>query len=367
MTNAQTLSVALFCGVALSIALPASAQLGKLGQLGDKVQKAKEVKDRVDDLHFTEAEEQQLGSQISEMLRQKYGVVQDTAVHKYVTLVGSNLAQSSSRPNLSWTFIVLDTDGVNAFAAPGGFIHVTRGALALMQNEAELAGVLGHEITHVTAKHTISAIQKARGVAAVASATRNGLISQVANKGYEVVLENNFDRKEEMEADSTGVILASKAGYAPTALGAFLTRLADRNKDLKDPSGIFASHPETKARMDGLAKVIAAEKLAGTATVQTRFRQTIVYTPVPVAQIATASDGSTPAATKAADPKPGGGKFGLSGLSSLGKEKSSTQTVSSAGSRGVNPDRDANGGPNKSLVVVTVTAAELADFRKGIV
>jgi len=262
---------------------------------------------------------------------------------------------------------VLDTDGVNAFAAPGGFIHVTRGALALMQNEAELAGVLGHEITHVTARHTISAIQKARGVAAVASATRNGLISQVANKGYEVVLENSFDRKEEMEADRNGVILAGKAGYTPAALGGFLTRLADRNKDLKDPSGIFASHPETAARMDGLAKVIAAEKLAGTATVQARFRQTVVYKPVPVAQVATAAGGAAAAAPTAADPKPGGGKFGLSGLSSLGKEKSSTQTVSSAGSRGVNPDRDAKGGPDKSLVVVTVTPAELADFRTGIV
>jgi len=101
MTNTRPFLIALSFGVALSIALPASAQLGKLGQLGDKLQKAKEVKDKVDDLRFTDAEEQQLGSQISEMLRQKYGVVQDKAVHKYVTLVGSNLAQSSSRPNLS--------------------------------------------------------------------------------------------------------------------------------------------------------------------------------------------------------------------------------------------------------------------------
>ena len=69
---------------------------------------------------------------------------------------------SSSRPNLPWTFIVLDTDGVNAFAAPGGFIHITRGALGAARHEAELAGVLAHEITHVTEKHTVKAIQKGK-------------------------------------------------------------------------------------------------------------------------------------------------------------------------------------------------------------
>ena len=97
-------------------------------------------------LTFSDAEEQQLGSEISAKIRDKYGVVQDRAVHKYVTLVGSVLASASSRPNLKWTFVVLDTDGVNAFAAPGGFVHITRGALALIQNEAELADVLAHEI-----------------------------------------------------------------------------------------------------------------------------------------------------------------------------------------------------------------------------
>ena len=81
-------------------------------------------------------------------------------MHKYVALTGMTVASASTRPNLSWTFVVLDTDGVNAFAAPGGFIHVTRGALALIQNEAELADVLGHEIGHITIKHTIKAIQK---------------------------------------------------------------------------------------------------------------------------------------------------------------------------------------------------------------
>src|SRR5215475_14369590 len=92
------------------------------------------------------------------------GVVQDPAIHKYVTLLGTALAKESERPNLNWTFIVLDTDGVNAFASPGGIVHVTRGALALAKNEAEIAGVLGHEIGHVAHKHTVNAIKKSKAV-----------------------------------------------------------------------------------------------------------------------------------------------------------------------------------------------------------
>ena len=95
-------------------------------------------------------------------------------MHRYVALVGAVLAQASGKPNLPWTFIVLDTDAVNAFAAPGGFVHITRGALALIQDEAELAGVLGHEIMHVTEKHTIRAIQKSKAIQMGADETLSG-------------------------------------------------------------------------------------------------------------------------------------------------------------------------------------------------
>jgi predicted Zn-dependent protease len=328
------------------------------------LKKAQEAKDKVDELNFTDAQERELGAKVSEMLRQKYGVVQDNAVHKYVTLEGTVLAQASSRPNLAWTFIVLDTDGVNAFAAPGGLIHITRGALALIQNEAELAGVLGHEISHVTAKHTIRSIQKNKAVQVGAEMSKSAVLESVANKAYEMLLENSYDRGDEMDADKNGLLLANKAGYAPTGLSAFLTRLADRNKDLKDRSGLFASHPETQARLDALGKLAAAQKPAGTATVAARLHENVPFKPVPVAQVAGAA-GGTAAATPAAAPAKS--KFGLSGLSPTGGDKASDQTVASAGSRGVNPDRDAKGGPNKALVSVTVTPDDVEKFRKGIV
>jgi len=259
----------------------------------------------------------------------------------------------------------LDTDGVNAFAAPGGFVHITRGALALIDNEAELADVLGHEIGHVTEKHTINAIIKAKRVELAASATRSALMENLANSTYQAVLENKFDRSDETGSDRVGVTLANTVGYSPAGLAAFLTKLSDRNKDLKEPSGPFASHPESRARIDALTQLIASSDLTASATVQARYEQNVTYRAVPVSAV---PQGDAPAA--AAEPQSsgnsGGGGLGLGRLNPLGRERSGSQTVSSAGSRGANPDRDAKGGPNKSLVVVTVSAADVAEFLKGI-
>jgi predicted Zn-dependent protease len=355
--------------VVLLGATPARAQLP--GRIGSQIGKAKSDLDKarsaVQDLKFTAEEERQIGADVSARLRDRYGVVQDEAIHKYVTLVGSVVAAGSTQPDLGWTFIVLDTDGVNAFAAPGGFVHVTRGALALIRNEAELADVLGHEITHVTARHTIRAIQKGKVEGALANAaTRGQFLQEVSTRLYAVTLENSFDRGDEMEADSGGVALADRAGYSPAGLGAFLSRLAERNKGLSDRSGMFASHPETQARLDGLAKVIKSQRLTGAAMVEARYLASVSYAAVAVTDVAQA--GSTAAAAKPAAAAPAGGRgtFGLGGMSALGGEKGSNSTIASAGSRGVNPDRDAKGGPNKALVVVTVTAEEVVAFRAGI-
>src|SRR5262245_10868268 len=310
----------------LAIAAPAEAQLGTLKGIANKAEKAKKT---FDDLNFTDQEEQQLGAEISAQLREKYGVVQDRAVHKYVTLTGAVLASSSTRPNLQWTFIVLDTDGVNAFAAPGGFVHITRGALAMIKSEAELAGVLGHEIGHVTLKHTVNAIKKAKTTELGASAaSRNEFIQQFAQLGYSVVLENNFDRNDENNADKVGLGLANKAGYAPSGLSTFLTNLIERNKGLTERSGFFSSHPAMAARVSDIGKIISADKLTATAMVAARYHQSISFKPVPVSQVAqvappTASSTAKPAETKSSG---GGGSFGVKGLNPLGREKSSDST-----------------------------------------
>src|SRR6187549_533728 len=112
-----------------SSAVPASAQIGGIMRGANK---AIDTKNKIDDMKFSEKEERQIGEQVSAMLRSKYGVYQDKEVTKYVTLIGTTMAQASEKPSLEWNFIVLDTDGVNAFAVPGGIVHVTRGLLGLL-------------------------------------------------------------------------------------------------------------------------------------------------------------------------------------------------------------------------------------------
>ena len=341
----------------LSGAAPAHAQLGGIGKALDRAQQMRQ------EFVFTEAEERQLGSNISTKLRDRYGVLQDRAVHEYVTLTGTVLAGASSRPALEWTFIVLDTDGVNAFAAPGGFVHITKGALALIRNESELASVLGHEIAHVTEKHTLKAIQKSNAVGAAAQASRNDFLAAATERAYESVLENSFDRGDETASDRIGITLAGRAGYAPQGLASFLTALSERNKALAERSGMFASHPEVRARLDAMNRTIKTDKLVATATVASRYAERITFKPVPVASV---PQGGASAASSPA-PSSGGGGLGLGGMSALGREKSGSESVSSAGSRGVNPDRDARGGAVKTLITVRVNAAQVAEFRKGIV
>jgi beta-barrel assembly-enhancing protease len=378
---AWTLALAM---AALGIAAaPATAQLGGIS---GALKKAETVK-KVVDLKVTDTEEQQIGLEVSNKVVETFGVYQDEAVAKYVTLVGAVLAQASPRPNLPWQFIVLDTDGVNAFAAPGGYVHVTRGLLGLMKDEAELAGVLAHEIIHVTEKHTVNAIQKgdtfkvASDEVGSSGGMTQALVTRVAQQAYSDILNNKFSRNDEGEADEKGVVLSNQVGYAPSGLSAALTKLADRNKDAKEPNGMFASHPLLKDRISKIDSLIKSKKLAATATVQARYAKAITWDAREVGRIATVAEGSrglaggeekkadakTADAEKKEEPKKKGGFGGaLSKLSGSGSQAQQSQTVASAGARGVNPDRDAVGGPNKTRVPVKIGPSDIAEFKKGI-
>jgi predicted Zn-dependent protease len=377
---------AVFALVLVFSASPASAQLpGGIGKRLGQAQEARAKVQKLSDLHIGEKEERSIGQNISDQLVERFGVYQDQAVTKYVTLVGTLVAQASSRPGLAWQFIVLDTDGVNAYAAPGGFIHITRGALGLIRNEAELAGVLGHEITHITEKHTIGAIQKAKGIELTTNEVGgSGLTAEGLRKlsavGYSVVFENKFDRGDEMESDKVGIQISNTVGYAPNGMIGFLNKLADRNKDQKEPNGLFATHPQLKDRVASMEKTIRDSRLTSTATVAARYTVTIKFGAKPATAIAmdipgvrgaAADSGQKTASSKEEPPKEkkSGGKLGgLSGLAKLtgGSQQQSSQTVASAGSRGVGPDRDAVGGTNTTRIRITLTAAEIAAFKKGI-
>jgi predicted Zn-dependent protease len=357
----------------LALATPSYAQFGGIGGAINKAQKAQETKKKIDDLTFSEEEERKIGEDVSLKIRQRFGVVQDAAVHKYVALVGTTLAQQTERPNLAWTFIVLDTDGVNAFASPGGFVHITRGALGLIHDESELAGVLGHEIGHVVRKHTINAIRKNNMVklGTDVAGSRSALVGAMVNAAYDNILENAYDRGDELDADKFAVALTPKLGYAAKSLGDFLQRLDDRNKDQPAKNGLFASHPETKERITKIGQQAAALKT--TAIVETRYHANISYKPTDVTSIAMVADGASGLTGSTApgkepekkeEPKKGVPLANLK--TTVAPEKQSAQVSASGGARGVGPDRAAKGGGNPNPVKVSVSAAEVDAFKKGI-
>ena len=355
-----------------------SSAHAQLGGLLDKAQKAQAQKQKLDELNITEEEERKIGEDVSAKIRTRFGVVQDGAVHKYVTLVGLSVARESERPRLPWTFIVLDTDGVNAFASPGGLVHVTRGALGLMKNEAELAGVLAHEVGHVAHKHTVNALRKNKAVQMgtnTALKDRGAFLNQLSNKAYEMVLENAFDRGDELDADKASVQYTQKAGYGSATLADFLTRLDERNKDQAERNGLFASHPETKERIDKIRDAAGARPGAAGAA---RYVQNIKYTAVPITSIAAVEGGaagltgSSKSAKddkdkKADEPKKKG--FGIGSLKqTVAPEKQTAQVSASGGSRGLGADRAAKGGGNPAIVKVgTVTDAEVDAFKRALI
>ena len=200
---------ALACGSAFAGPDPRGGA-PQLGQIMKRAQQARE-------LVITEADEIRIGEAVSEKVRARYGVVQDAAVHRYVTLVGAVLAVSGKRPGLPWKFIVLDTDGVNAFAAPGGFIHITRGALGLLASEAELAGVLAHEIEHVDQKHTVEALQKSKGVQITTDELvgDKAVFARLVETATEAVLAG-FGRKEELESTGRGCAWRTRSATTRT-------------------------------------------------------------------------------------------------------------------------------------------------------
>jgi beta-barrel assembly-enhancing protease len=306
-------------------------------------------------------------------------VVQDANVHRYVTLVGTAVAEAAGGSDITWSFIVLDTDAVNAFAAPGGFVHITRGALALIKDEAELAGVLGHEIIHITEKHTIRAIQKNKSIQMGADETLSGsaaLLNRLVENVYLEIVEKGFGRSEEMESDEKALVAANKIGYDPQGLPRFLTTLQERNKASKEKRGLFASHPEMTDRLRRLSRQISSDKLAASATLADRYTKNISYEPVALTEIAVveagaaglAGEGEKPAASKeeaAKKEEPRRRGFGVGRLLPTGgNEKASAQASASGGPRLIDPERDAKGGGNPKPVPVKVTAADIAAFKK---
>jgi predicted Zn-dependent protease len=211
---------------------------------------------------MSESEEQSIGRENHPKVLQEFGgAYPDQQVQQYVSSLGNLLARASDRPNQRFTFTVLDSPIVNAFAVPGGYIYITRGLLALANNEAELSGVLAHEIGHIAARH--SAERYSKGVLLSIPAVLLGVVTgsqEVANLAGSAgaVYLQSYSRDQEYQADLLGVRYLTRTNYDPYGMASFLAQLeADDkldsklagNPELADQNSIMASHPRTADRI----------------------------------------------------------------------------------------------------------------------
>ena len=212
----------------------------------------------------SESQEVEMGRQADQEIVASLGLYPDSAWQRYIQAFGSRLAAASERPNLPWTFRVVDDATVNAFAVPGGFIYVTRGILATLNSEAELAGVVGHEIGHVTARHTAASLSRQQiaqlglvvgSVASPTVARYAGLASQAVG-----LLFLKFSRDDETQADHLGLRYMSRGGYAEREMPHvfdMLGRVSAASGGSHLPQWL-ETHPDPENRKEAMEREIAA-------------------------------------------------------------------------------------------------------------
>jgi len=218
---------------------------------------------------MSEGQEIQLGKESDQQVRQEMGVYSDTGLQTYVAGIGAKLKQKSHRPNLPWTYTVVDAPAVNAFALPGGFIYLTRGILPFLRDEAELAAVLGHETGHVDARHSASqySTQTALGGAlAVGSifSEQVGAVSGAASQALSLAFLKN-SRDHELEADRLGVGYASQNGWAPEGMPDLLNTLGRLDEASGSSRGVpnwALTHPPAVDRVSRVQESVTAARAA---------------------------------------------------------------------------------------------------------
>ncbi|MDD9876695.1 MAG: M48 family metalloprotease [Magnetovibrio sp.] len=210
------------------------------------------------------------------ILKELGGAYSEDDLGAYVASIGGKLAALSELPKIPWRFTVLNDEAVNAFALPGGYVYITRGLLALADNEAEMAGVLAHEIGHVTARHSAQRYSTAMatnigltvlGVLGSAAGVPSG-VGRVANLGAQVAIQQ-YSQGQELEADMLGVRYMTRAGYDPRALTSFFRKLkahSELEARQKGQDGvnhnILSTHPRTADRIKQAIELSKAKAVA---------------------------------------------------------------------------------------------------------
>lgn len=229
----------------------------------------------------SESQEIAMGREADLDVRKSMGVYRDAALQAYVREVGMRLARASHRPNLPWTFTVVDTPAVNAFALPGGFIYITRGILPYLRDESELAAVLGHEVGHVDARHGAAQMSKQQlanvgVVLGTVLAPKYGDAFGLAGGGLGILFLK-FGREAELEADRLGTGYAARNGWDPGGMPGLLDTLARLDGATGSSRGVpnwALTHPPAADRVVKVQEAVAAARTAtSTVTNKTSFER----------------------------------------------------------------------------------------------
>ncbi len=209
-------------------------------------------------------EEIALGREITGSLLGAAPLVKDAALQQYVNKVGRWVASQSERDNLPWKFGVIDSADLNAFAMPGGYVLITKGLYQKLQNEAQLASVLGHEIAHVVKKHQLKVLQKQQllgyGAGKISDlfGKKDKIAKKVVGTGAEISARG-LDKDAEFEADRMGMVLAARAGYDAFSLADVLQTLGQTNKSDSSVALLFKTHPHPDERLAKLSDAAGSQ------------------------------------------------------------------------------------------------------------
>jgi beta-barrel assembly-enhancing protease len=201
---------------------------------------------------LSDNQEVSLGRQINDqLLSQEFNLYRNSSISNYVSDIGERLVPYSDRSDIPYTFQVVNDNAVNAFATMGGYVYVTTGLLKASDNEAQLASVIAHEIGHIASRHAVEQMRQralASGVATAAGLDRNAAV----NIGVELAVSRPNSRQDEFEADQRGLSTLTEAGYAPSAMVAFMEKLVRQGS----VPTFLSTHPATTDRIEALESQI---------------------------------------------------------------------------------------------------------------
>ena len=241
-------------------------------------------------------------------------LVADAALQSYVNRVGRWVASQTERPDLPWHFGVIDSPAINAFAAPGGYVLVTRGLYEILDGEAQLAGVLGHEIGHIVRRHHVTVMQKSSAISAGAQLAqardRSALVANLIGTGAEI-FARGLDKSAEFEADQIGVVLAARAGYSPYGLIEVLHKLSARGSEDSSLALLFKTHPHPGERLSQLAGALTPRAAVLPSGKEPAIRQVSVDAPPAAAKPAPSEGARALQKEEAVTPPPIGGRSGF--------------------------------------------------------